>query len=226
MSEAAGHSSRACGAAPTILETTGSDAGPLLPERGWMDVAELLTWIMFRRALPIRQWPPGLEEDPRRPRAVREAITALGAGDLHAWGRRGRDTVTPDLKQPLEPIQREVWGPHMDLLPYPSFARPVLPGGGIGGPRFDDVRFATDEVLALWKPPAPAPSVWMRREAQRIRSAGGPPPKRDDVLARCRSETGCTKRQAEVAWEADFPKDLKRDPRMTDRTLARRQRPR
>ena len=50
------------------------------------------------------------------------------------------------------------------------------------------------------KPPTARAKRWMLSEAMRLR-AEGKIGKRDDLLSRCRKDTGCTKLDAEAAYK-------------------------
>ena len=59
------------------------------------------------------------------------------------------------------------------------------------------------------QPPAEAPAaVWMRRKAA-ANARGGKSEKREWMLSACMNETGCTKREAQAAYNS-LPDALKR----------------
>src|SRR5262249_30384456 len=149
-----------------------------------------------------KEWTPDM--GPKLEAAQKKLAQALGTSQVHAWGRaRPHGLLEPVPDDPFRiPGIAVVVRPLGDMTAWP-------PHKFYCGPRGEDIEFEADEVKRAF-PTLPAPSAqdWMLKEAQRLRAAGlvG---KRDDMVSRCRNETGCTKRQAEAAHK-ELSEELRR----------------
>ena len=157
-----------------------------------------------------------------------EAKIKAAAADLKAYAAAGKITfsgqlwrddgasygATPDNPMP-EPIPKELLGhPNVHISEFDAvgLCGPMKPGLHQKLQRYHSVYVSTDEILKVW--PAPPPvrdakaaaraSEWMVRHVLKQGRW-----KRDNAVAQCRKETGCTDRTAKAAWK-ELPPDIRR----------------
>jgi hypothetical protein len=168
--------------------------------------AEALSWIIRQQSLGLEHWTtdmgPGIEP------AQKGLADAIATGRVGAWGRKQAQPHGLVEQVPSDPFRIQglemVVGVHGDMTTLPPHKL-----NKYKGPRWQSIEFEADEIKQTWpKPPPPRATDWMLKEAQRLQAAGRIG-KRDDMVRRCREETGCTKRQAEAAHK-DLPEDLRR----------------
>jgi hypothetical protein len=88
-------------------------------------------------------------------------------------------------------------------------ARPHQPFSLYEGPLWHSIAFEAFEIERMWPKPPPLPAVdWMLQEAERALKAAGHLCKRHDLIERCKTETGCTRREAEAAHKT-LPEHLR-----------------
>lgn len=167
--------------------------------------AQALSWTICKKPLPIKQW-TNTDIGHEFENAKKILSTAIANGHVQAWGR-------PKPQAPYEKVPSE------------QFAIPGIPVGVDAhgemvslkahlnklytGPRWSDIHFEPEEIKREWpKPASPSVDEWMSREAKRL-DPSGRIKKRDDMVARCKEEIGCTKREAEAAHKR-LPDELRR----------------
>jgi hypothetical protein len=169
--------------------------------------AQTLSWIIQHKALPLKSWTDEL--GPKLSAAEIELAAAIKEGRV---GARGRPTpcdpqqaVPPDIFG-MAALQLVV-GAYGELKSSPPHKFGQCEKEALHGWR--DIEFDRKEIQGAWPEPPPVElTEWLEREARRTLNETGCIEKRESLLRRCRTETGCKKRAAEAAHKR-LPHDLR-----------------
>jgi hypothetical protein len=173
-----------------------------------LTAAEAISWIIQREPLKLTGWPSKL--GPQFAAAGRELVKKAANKQLVAWGRLdqyGPLQRIPDSELRVTRLDLAV-SPHGELSSYPPHK--VLAYRDGGGRGWHDIEFDEDEIRKIWPEPLPIIAVnWMTSEAKKVKEETGHPNKRDDLVKRCMSAIGCTRRIAQAAHK-ELPPEYKR----------------
>jgi hypothetical protein len=166
--------------------------------------AQTLSWIIKQVPLEWKDWSAGM--GPKLEPSQSALATSIGADKISAWGRKERHGSLEqipggDFRISGMPL---TVGPHGDLATIPRHKLSTYEGT-----EWKDIEFDPDEIKREWPKPPPLLAMdWMLREAEKALKTTGHLAKREDLITRCRKETGYKKRQAEAAHKM-LPERLK-----------------
>jgi len=157
-----------------------------------------MSWIIQHEPLGLREWTSGIW--PLLQDAQRKLASEIAAGNVQAWGRKQPHGLAEQM--PRDPFRipglTVVVGVHGEMTTLA--ARAHQPFSSYEGPRWHSIEFEAVEIERAWPKPPPLSAVdWMLRQAEQVLKTTGHPAKRHDLLDRCRTETRCTRREAEAA---------------------------
>jgi hypothetical protein len=161
--------------------------------------SQALAWVICQKPLSLqgREWTADMGRQLEE--AQRKLAAAIGSGLVEAWGRKAPDSLLEAVPRdpfciPGKPVIVAVHGEMRELSPRRRH---------YDGPRWNTIMFDADQIKQAFPTPAPdAVQDWMLKHATKDQ-------KRDSLVLDCRNATGCTKREAQGAYN-DLPRNLRR----------------
>jgi len=160
--------------------------------------AQALSWIIQQKPLDLREWTSDM--GPQLKDAQRKLASEITSGTVQAWGRKQPHGLAEQMPRdpfriPSLTVAVGIYGEMITLT-----ARAHQPFSSYEGPRWHSIEFDAVEIERAWPKPPPSPAVdWMLRAAEQMLKDTGHLAKRHDLIDRCRTETKCTRREAEAA---------------------------